>query len=330
MPFHDKDVAGLLLLLFSALSLLACQLVMYLIYRLGTAKQGGYHRIVYTLAFLQSCYDISYMLIIGYREEAILDIYRICITGSGIAVCLWTNFISAILLYTITYLKPFDLPLWHRETLKVVSALSILFATVILVMSIVLPNDDSVDHFYLWFRAASTFVNAMVFLVIIIIFNQGRCANTIDVFCQHDFALRDFTQDLLALLTTRLVYYPIVQIFARLTAIWWEYSYGFEISGFDNGSYSTEKWISLVLYVIFSPSAGVGYLWAFLYVHPMARRELSSFWQEIRSFGQKSTFLLPKDNSTNATGMYEKNNSSISSVRGSFMTVCLPPNICRV
>lgn len=268
-----RAVAGLILLLSTTVSLLASGLVMYLIIRLKTLN--SYHRIIFTLCCLQAIYNIAYYFLPGYRTASVLGIYRFLTTFAGIAVCMWTNFISFVNLYTIAYLQPFPLLSWHRNALYTTLGISGIFAMVFLLVSLVKDADHTMNYLYFYFRVVSTLFNIVMFCVLYFIFNRPGCASCIDRwFSQYDFTMRDMTQDLLAVLSSKLMFYPIVQIVSRVVSLWWEYKYGFTVSAFDEGDYTIRKAGAMFLYALFSPSAGLGYIGVMLYVHPGARQEV--------------------------------------------------------
>lgn len=253
---------------------------MALISRLQTLK--SYHRIIFTLCGLQAIYNIAYYFLPGYQNSAALAVYRVLTTFSGIAVCMWTNFISCVNLYTIAYLQPFSILDWHRKAISITLTISIIFAVVFLLVSLIKDADQTMDYLYFYFRVISTLFNLVMFCVLYFIFNRPACALCIDTWFSHyDFTMRDMTQDLLAVLSTKLMYYPVVQIFSRVVSLWWEYKYGFKVTAFDEGHYSIRKAGAMILYSIFSPSAGVGYILTFFYVHPAARKEFFTMCREM-------------------------------------------------
>ena len=275
-----RSVAGLILLFSATVGLVSSLLVIVLIFRLQTWKT--YHRIVLTLCAFQAVYDIAYYFLPAYEHQEVLGVYRFLATFSGIAVCMWTNLISCVNLYTIAYLQPFSLFVWHQRALISTLVLSSAFAGIFLLVALVKDADNTMDYLYFYFRAVSTFVNVVMFSVLYFVFNRTECASCIDAwFSQYDFTMRDMTQDLLAVLSTKLMYYPVVQIFARVVSLWWEYRYGFTVTAFDAGDYSVRKAGAMILYALFSPSAGLGYLGAFLYVHPRARLEVYYLCRDI-------------------------------------------------
>eukprot|EP01033_Poteriospumella_lacustris_P009934 gene9934-7112_t len=268
-----RSVAGLILLFSATVGLVSSLLVIVLIFRLQTWKT--YHRIVLTLCAFQAVYDIAYYFLPAYEHQEVLGVYRFLATFSGIAVCMWTNLISCVNFYTIAYLQPFSLFVWHQRALISTIVISSAFAGIFLLVALVKDADNTMDYLYFYFRAVSTFVNVVMFSVLYFVFNRTECASCIDAwFSQYDFTMRDMTQDLLAVLSTKLMYYPVVQIFARVVSLWWEYRYGFTVTAFDAGEYSVRKAGAMILYAMFSPSAGLGYLGTFLYVHPRARLEV--------------------------------------------------------
>lgn len=73
----------------------------------------------------------------------------------------------------------------------------------------------------------------------------------------------------LHVLSTRLIYYPVIQVVSRLGATWYEAAYVIDSHPYNSSSSSLQT-ISLFCFAILTPIAGILYLAAFLYLQPKA------------------------------------------------------------
>jgi hypothetical protein len=295
LPTDDQHIGVLIILISTSISLICCLSIIRIIYTIG--KWNGYYSIVFTLALFQAIYNLSFYLLPGYGYFTVISIYQFFSVFSQLGVCFWTNAISLLLLYTISYLQQSNTKLIQRYSLFIIVPFSAAISLAFVLLSVFRRHDKSLDYLYFWIRAVSLLANITVFIIVSYIFDQTRCIGVIDFCCKHDFALRDKTHDLITVLTNRLKYYPIVQIVSRCACLWWEYKYGVSLTSFDEGNYGLEKEISFYLYCLFAPIDGIGYFSAFLLVHPEANR---IFYRNIvtpiyRCCCCIPSFRLPKD-----------------------------------
>jgi hypothetical protein len=271
-------IAGSLLMGISILSIICSAITLYILHQIN--NWNGYIKLVYLLAVWQIFYDLSFFFLIPYQYHDFYCAYRGWNSGSGIAVVIVINLMSALVLHTVIYLKAFRIKVYFRWIWLIILIIAFTFGILDFYSCVQYPNSNVTNWIYFSLRAGSITFNAIVFISITILLNLPYSVKCLS-WTLSDFALRRKTNDLLIILVGRLKYYPIVQIFTRIFAIWWDLEYGFQQTAWT-GHYSTEKLIVQLAYDITNPFAGIGYFFVFLCVQPTAYAYfsylLTSWW----------------------------------------------------
>lgn len=278
--YSVQERIGAFLLIFSTtLSLLSTCVNIYLIRDINI--WNGHTILVFILTIFQFLYDISFYFLLGFTSDACYTIYKFLYAFSGTFISLWINFISLILYFTITYVETFDI----KQHYRIVFTANFLFSLGLAIsLILVYQLDDSnyvVEFIFYWLRIGSIGFNLIIYFITTVqLYDQySETTKYLEYVCMSVVKknpLRTKASDLLLVLSSRLKYYPLVQIISLAGAAWWDYQYGFSTSSFDNTSFSARKEASFYLYVICSPLAGVGYFIVFLAVQPLAYQRFKS------------------------------------------------------
>lgn len=292
----EEFVAASIITVLATSSLFASTLTIKLLYAIN--MWNGYMILVYNLTVCQAIFDASFYFLIGFRNPICLGLFRFLTIFSGSAVTLWTNVISTVICYIVAYRKSFNLA-EYMNTFNisiVITSLLLSVAEAILYASRGSDMDFTADSIYYWFRLVSIVVNIINHLIITYhlqvltagyyqvhkgsISNSNPTSNIpIFILLTSFFRKTAVKANPLEILSSRLKYYPLVQIFSRLGASWWEFQYGFRPNSFDSGSFTPEKTVSFYMYAICNPSAGLGYFLVFLIVQPLAYEKLKMMLQ---------------------------------------------------
>lgn len=246
-----------------------CGLIgMYLIHKVN--RWNGYILLVYNITVFQFIYDISYFFLAAFKSPVCFRIYTFLNVLGGTAVTLWINVVSLLVLYTVAFLRSFDIKQHFLKVSTFIIAISTSLASVTIYVSLRYPNDSVTDWVYFWIRLGSIFANVIVYIIVAILLYPEYCLT----FCGLGQAQkeRQLTNELLLVLTKRLKYYPVVQIATRAAAAWWDIRYGFGSNSWTGG-YTLEKQISQFLYDVTNPFAGIGFFIVFLFVQPSIYKE---------------------------------------------------------
>lgn len=267
MGYNDAEyIAGSIILLMTTASLIGSLLTIFLIRDLQ--RWNGYMLLVYNLSISAAVYDFSFYFLFGFRSVGCFSVYKLLAIFSGSAVTLWTNVMSLVLCYTVCTLTSVNIQASIRSIGCTIHCLAAAMAIAVVAVYLVDHDDESMNKIYYWLRVASIALNIVIYLVLFAVLNPY-------IRCHRGLAECDETLLLLSQLTSRLAYYPIVQVITRVGASWWEYQYGFQPDAFDStGAFPLDKQIALYLYAISAASAGLGYFLVFITVQPLARARM--------------------------------------------------------
>lgn len=275
-PYQDLEFAvGISLLGVSLLSFFSTVTTLFLIHDMG--KRNGYLLVLRSLTAMQFFLDIQFFLVPFYyvRSIQLLTVF-INVFGST-AVCMWVNFISILLYRIVTNLTSYS----------VNKAYPTAFLTIAVVSTITASAMTAVTGMYHGHSAAFNITN-YVFLslrMISIIFN-------LLVHFKISYRLKEMgfweanrpKNDPVLILSSRIKFYPLVQIFAMLGIILYEVQYGFDPSSYNNNG-SAWRSFCLMFFGITYPSAGIGYFVVFLLFQPNAARHLKHKLEQWLSLG---------------------------------------------
>jgi len=268
-------VAGSISLFFTIISVSCSSMTLYLINKIG--MRSGYLRLIYSLAVMQLIYDIGLLNVCLYWIPASRAIESFSTTFGGMGSNLWSNVISIVVVHIVVRLKSFDINYYYSKMLILITILSLGMA-IATVLTAPLKKGDSFDStaliiqdVYYYFRIAA------------IIFNVGCW-----VAVSRRLSIMGFKRktgqgqsslQAVMVLADRLKWYPIVQVFSRSGAAFYDYKYGYGTNGYgDNGEKLHD--IALVCYAAFTPLAGIGYFVLFLKMQSEANEH---FWITIEN-----------------------------------------------
>lgn len=261
------NITVLILLIISLISLFCSSTTLWLIYQIK--KYTGYHQIIYHLTLCQIIYDISCVMV-SFGESNINKVIYIGFrTFGGIATSLWTNLVSYVVFYTIYNCKVFDISMNFKLLVSIVLLPSI---PLMIFTSLSFVNNTSDDtNFieilnlsYAIIRIISISINIFIYIYLSYYFYQR----------DRGVAKEDVNKDSVRNLVNQIKYYPIIQVVSRIMVFWYEFYYNHNYK--YNSNYSLLQKISLILYVISLPSAGIGYFLIFINVSPGAITFLKS------------------------------------------------------
>lgn len=289
MGYNDAEiVAGTIIVLLSTISLIASLTTMKIIYDLK--RWNGYMLLVFYLSACEAVYDGAAYFLLGFRADVSFSMYKELAVSSGLAVSLWTNVMSFILLYTVCTLQSVNIEGGIRKVAIAIAFVSLSLATVLVILYQEDKDNEVMNYVYYWFRIGSIGLNVLIYFVLFLLLSDLGLMDLLDIVTGNDRTVRGETKHLLSQLTRRLVYYPIVQILTRAGASWWEYQYGFQSDSFDSsGAFSPQKQLSVYLFAISNSTAGIGYFLVFIKVQPLAYGRLTALINTLcrRSAGEE-------------------------------------------
>eukprot|EP01036_Dinobryon_divergens_P022964 gene22964-31270_t len=204
--------------------------------------------------------------------------YSLCVLANflsvfcGLCVTIWTNIISFIIYYVVTYVSSLDIYGYYPVFFFGAVVCPLIFAITL----VTLPGNfshDSVrcnlngrsayiflDAWY-WIRIVSILINAAIFI---------RISIRLNYLTKLPQSGTDEVTEALTALVRRVKYYPIIQVFIRSGAAWNEFN-----------NYQYETFASQLMNYICSPSTGACYFFLFLYMQPRAYMVFCSILREL-------------------------------------------------
>lgn len=261
----EMDIGIEILIIGGSIGVLSSLLTLWIIYRMG--RINGYIKLLLILTISQLFYDISILLVI-WRILIIKYIYLALRSICGLCVTFITNILSFVVVYTVITSRVIDLAKNIRFILPFVFIPSTIYGIVVpyAIFNMSDHNIERISAVYYWTRVASIVFNIASYIAMIIKLNQIDTNWFLSSTSNPN--VKQQVKSPLWALAHRFKYYPIVQILTRLPVAIHEYNYGHDYHYPSDGSIRDK--ISLLLYVIALPLAGLGYFLVFVTVCPGA------------------------------------------------------------
>jgi hypothetical protein len=248
-------LAGAFLIGVGSLSIICSLLTLRLIYVMG--RWNGFLLLITSMTICQLIYDT---IIIFIPLSSVYDLYNwvtFISSFGGLSATFWTNIIASVVLYIVFYHVTVDIFKRYIYYFIIVIVPSISLA---LYDTFLYNNNGFIEiRYYFWLRLASIAFNAFAYF-----------ATSYKV---YSMGLSEL--EAVAMVVTRLKYYPLVQIIVRAAPTYYEAMY--DISTVKN-SFKTSQIIALCFYSASIPAAGIGFFIVFLVVEPHAYTFLKSNW----------------------------------------------------
>jgi hypothetical protein len=248
-------IAGDLSRGFGTVSIVASILTIKLIHDIG--RWNGYMKIIYAMTWCLIMYDLTfYGSVEGLhvKDSFLMKVNYFFSTTFGIAVSLWTNVITCIVLHVVLRLQSFDVLKHYWKFQAYIMLFSAGFGAFYTVFEkqLLIPYNSLL--------LASIIVNAA---------GYARVAYKLNAMG----ASKSDCMDPVNILVSRLKYYPILQFLTRLPTAVYELRYGgafedlYEIRSLDQ---------AILLYASAAtlPLTGLGFFISFLYMQPLAQERL--------------------------------------------------------
>jgi hypothetical protein len=240
----------------------ASALVMFLIAKKG--DRNTHVTLIFWMTTFQFFYDATFVPSAAHGGDRDTYLFgQFCQNTFGLLSSFITNVIAGILYYVIVMRKAFDLHAYWVQVslLTYLPVLLIQVATIWAFVTDPEKNLRTVNIIYYWLRVISIVLN---FLLCSMAYYKH-------VGTMADSSFRTYTDGLLRTLIKRTLWYPIVQVITRLPACYYEYRYGWKPYVGDGGA---DKFAEAVLWVLFTPAAGLGYLAIYLISAPGAKQNM--------------------------------------------------------
>lgn len=251
---------------------------------------NGHLLLVSCMTWSQFIYDISFYPVnvsnSNYELKVISSILQLI---GGIAVSIFSNIMSIIILYVITFRKSVDVFKnfkWY--------CICVVLATGIEVILYIMSVADST---YTYLNTVSRADVYYYFRIISIIFNfiVSGIAYGYVYRIQHNNT-ESIAMKAICILAQRIQMYPLVQAVSRSGITWYEKVYGW--GDFDPPIVTQTQFSVQIYFAIITPVASIGYLISFLVLQPLAYRKFIEWF--IRPEQQfTSSFFFPTNISDN-------------------------------
>ncbi len=203
----------------------------------------------------QIFYDLSFTFFEAVRLNSLM--FSIQFFG-GLSVALWTNVLSVILLHVVVNTQSIDILKYYWFFCSITIGPALVIFVIYMVFYSDSDYDKAVFKTYYGLRLMSIIINFSVFALITYRANITRSMAP-GSSTSAEMAIR--------VLSRRVVYYPLLQAITILPAVIYERLYGL----YDGLDMKTDSQFALAcLYLLFAPSAGMGYLSIFLVMQPNA------------------------------------------------------------
>lgn len=240
-------------------------------------KWTGFLWLVAALSIAQMLYDIGFFFRANTNDAVCVFLWYLFQVAGGMATTLVTNVIAFIVASIAMTLRSYDIKKNFAFIMSWVVFISLVPALLLSITSVMEPQEEFntiinvTMYAYAAFRILSISINFGAYLVLTIrLRRMGLSLSTNQNAPLHPVAA----------LSSRMIYYPIVQLVTRLAAAWMEFRYtGGGGTGADDDvtlMESTDWKVANVLYSISSPSAGLGFFFIFLYMQPAAWSHLKA------------------------------------------------------
>ena len=241
-------------------------------------KWTGFLYLVGTLSVAQMTYDVGFYFRANGTEDPLCELaWYFLQCGGGMATTLMTNVIAWIVMTIALTLRSYDIKKNYFSIMCWVIGVSLIMTVVLCLSAMLEPHDEyqtlysTTVFVYASFRVLSILFNFVAYLVLTLrLRRMGLSLNSNKNQPLHPVAA----------LSSRMIYYPIVQVLTRCAAAWMEFGYPPSGPGNDDVPSDTVKSTSYqvanFLYAVSGPSAGVGFFLIFLFMQPAAFSHLKA------------------------------------------------------
>jgi hypothetical protein len=266
---------------------------------------NGYLHLICMLAFSQLIYDMSTVMVMfpGHKIEYAYIALR---SMSGLWATFLTNILSFVILYTVWTLTPIPIAS-HLTSIRIGIFGPNTLLGILIPMTLYSSSDLAfiiVSQIYYWARILSILFNIGTYFLLVYKLNyvlkytatatsSTRISDVMsspknETQSQSQQSLQSSssppppstpprTGNPLAALVKRFKYYPIIQVLSRVGVAYFEEVYGHDYE--YHNSFTLEKKIASLLYLLTLPSAGLGFFVVFLVVSPGAVKLLQEDWE---------------------------------------------------
>jgi len=283
----QKRVVTIITLFFSCVALVCSMMILVLIRRLRVWNPQT--SLVWWMSVCQCTYDASFFSFVAqasgstthwsYYTASFFQLF------GGISVTLFTNVITAVLMWVIISRRNIDLFRYFHWVILLTMGPGLAIGIAYLANK----TDDVylgevLSPAYYWTRLSSIFINVVFYVI-----TQNRVNKITGSTVSRSYSVdgksvpkKLSTHEAIATLTRRSKYYWIVQAVSRSGAAVYEGTYGYHgYTGFTN----TNQYVGALFFAVLTPSASIGYLAIFLYMQPRAYDSFKSlFLVEIPDF----------------------------------------------
>jgi len=297
-PYYDNSMV--LWSVLGVINTMGSILTLLLIYKLH--KVNGYMKMVVAMTLAQTVFDIGLLL---FNTNVLFWQYTQLFLGifCGTATGLWSLVIVFVMVYIITTRRYFDVEGRFNAMFMWITATNLFFSIACLVT-------------YINHQAAFAdlfFAFNMIRVLVIVLTSALIC---VAVFQLQSMGVEQ--QSPVKVLATRLCWYPLVQLVSRLPITVYQLHYNTPLREFaflESASGVQKFWF--ITSVIFTPSAGLGNLIAFLKVQPDVNDLLWSYFPCVYTGKPKPA----RRKSNRAGGMTVHNSVRESDMQGNPMFV---------
>jgi len=238
-------------------------------------KWTGFLLLVATLSVAQMIYDVGFFFRANTKDPVCRFLWYVFQVWGGMATTLLTNVIAFIVANIAMTLRSYDIKKNYAFIMGWVTFISMTPALILAITSVMQPAEEYnsvitvTAYVYAVLRILSISINFGAYLVLTLrLRRMGLSLSTNKNTPLHPVAA----------LSSRMIYYPIVQLLTRLAAAWMEFKYPSGGSDGDDDAemQTTDYQIANTLYSISSPSAGIGFFLIFLFMQPAAWSHLKA------------------------------------------------------
>ena len=266
---NNMDVFTQLQIIVASISIVCGGATLWILHDMN--KWTGFLWLVATLSIAQMTYDIGFFFRADTSHPTSVFLWYLLQVTGGMATTLVTNVIAFIVANIAITLRSYDIKKNYLLIMSWVMGISLVPAVLLAVTAVIQPHEEYntlrkfTTYAYASLRVISVFINIGSYIVLQIrLRRMGLSLNNSKNQPVHPVAA----------LSSRMVYYPIVQFITRAAAAWMEFRYP---TGGGNDQAddtvledSTSYQIANYLYSVSGPSAGIGFFLIFLFMQPAA------------------------------------------------------------
>lgn len=218
--------------------------------------------IIFTLTGFQLLYDLEFFFVPCYDDVFCNNSTSFLKVFGGLSVTFWTNVISLVLLRIVKSLRSLDIYEYYFGTFVAIFIVSFTLATV----TVVYYSNEGINYSLQWTYLALRYAS-IIFNIVIYAMVWGKLGK-MGFWGKENAQKRKFEP--LVALTSRLKYYPVLQILSIIGETAYGVTFGFKTDSYGASHMSPMQSTFLCLYAVSSTSAGLGYFIVFLTVQPKA------------------------------------------------------------